>query len=222
MLKKKRIKIWIAAELILLSSLLCGSAMFTKTLLTHGLYRDLMIQSAIISQIQIGQSVKDVCENLSVSIGKSSNIPVMENIILESRNNIKIKFQTATEMLYPVLKIRRAASYDMTMVAQMVQAEAGNQDLEGMRLVADVILNRVDSPLFPNSVLEVLSQKGQFGPMTDGAYEKAAADVTETVYQAVEMEWDKKNRLDSEVIYFNGTWDNGVNPFKHGDHWFSY
>lgn len=40
---------------------------------------------------------------------------------------------------------------EMAMLAQLVQAEAGNQDLTGKRLVADVVLNRVDSERFPVS-----------------------------------------------------------------------
>lgn len=41
---------------------------------------------------------------------------------------------------------------DMELVAQLVQAEAGNQDLTGKRLVADVVYNRVRDPRFPNTV----------------------------------------------------------------------
>lgn len=36
------------------------------------------------------------------------------------------------------------------------------------------------------------------------------------------MEWERETRLDKEVLYFNGVYENGKNPFKHGDHWFSY
>lgn len=112
------------------------------------------------------------------------------------------------------------------MVALMVCAEAGNQDLDGMRLVADVILNRVDSDKFPdqNTVEDVLFAEGQFGPISDGRYWEMGwvIDDYPDVYKAVEMEWDREDRLDQNVLYFNTTWDNGKNPFQHGDHWFSY
>lgn len=63
---------------------------------------------------------------------------------------------------------------EMRMVAQLVQAEAGNQDLTGKRLVADVVLNRVDSERFPNTVEEVIFQKNpvQFGVTVDGAFDR--------------------------------------------------
>ena len=115
---------------------------------------------------------------------------------------------------------------DMEMVALMVCAEAGNQDLDGMRLVADVILNRVDSSRFPdqNTVEDVLFSMGQFGPISDGRFWDMGwiIDDHPDVYKAVEMEWDRETRLDQNVLFFNTSWDNGKTPFKHGDHWFSY
>lgn len=110
----------------------------------------------------------------------------------------------------------------MEYLAIIVYAEAGNQDLDGMRLVADVVLNRVDSDEFPDTVYDVIYQPGQFGPAYSGGFEKAAWNVSEDAFKAAEMEWDRETRLDQNVLYFNTTWDNGANPFKHGDHWLSY
>lgn len=111
---------------------------------------------------------------------------------------------------------------DMAFLAQLVQAEAGDQGLEGMRLVADVVLNRVDSDQFPDTLEEVIYQKKQFGPMVNGAFEKAGWNMSEDAYKAVEMEWDRETRLNAGILYFNTSWDNGTDPFKVGDHYFSY
>ena len=51
---------------------------------------------------------------------------------------------------------------EVTMIAAIIQCEAGNQSDRGQRYVADSILNRVDSPWFPNTVLEVINQPGQY------------------------------------------------------------
>lgn len=113
---------------------------------------------------------------------------------------------------------------EMAMLAQLVQAEAGNQDLTGKRLVADVVLNRVDSEKFPNTIEEVIFQNNpvQFGVTVDGVFERVRGDVSEECFEAVRMEWERETRLDGEVMYFNTVHENGKNPFKHGDHWFSY
>lgn len=113
---------------------------------------------------------------------------------------------------------------EMEMLAQLVQAEAGNQDLTGKRLVADVVLNRVESEKFPNTIEEVIFQKNpvQFGVTVDEAFEKAKSEISEECFEAVRMEWERDTRLYKEVLYFNTVHENGKNPFKHGDHWFSY
>ena len=111
---------------------------------------------------------------------------------------------------------------EMELVAQLVQAEAGNQDLMGKRLVADVVLNRVDDPRFPNTVEEVIFQKDpvQFSVTTNGAFDEARWHIDEETYEAVLMEYE--NRTNSGILYFSTTPCNGTNHFKHGDHWFGY
>ena len=59
-------------------------------------------------------------------------------------------------------------------LCRIVEAEAGGEDYVGKKLVAEVVLNRVDSPNFPNTVEEVVFQKTggmyQFSPISDGRY----------------------------------------------------
>ena len=47
-------------------------------------------------------------------------------------------------------------------MAKVVHHEAANQSLQGQLAVAQLILNRVKSPLFPKSVCSVVNQPGQF------------------------------------------------------------
>jgi RHS repeat-associated protein len=48
------------------------------------------------------------------------------------------------------------------LLARLVYAEAGGEGSLGMAAVASVVMNRVASPQFPNTVKEVIHQKGQF------------------------------------------------------------
>lgn len=111
---------------------------------------------------------------------------------------------------------------DMELIAQLVEAEAGNQDLMGKRLVVDVILNRVDSEKFPNTVEEVIFQDDQFSVIKNGRFDEAAWHMSEDSFKAVEMEY--KNRTNKKILYFNGwrlKWmDDEI--FKHQDHWFGW
>ncbi len=58
---------------------------------------------------------------------------------------------------------------DYQILLKIVQAEAGVCDQKGKILVADVILNRVRSSEFPNSIEAVVFQRGQFSPVRDGS-----------------------------------------------------
>lgn len=53
---------------------------------------------------------------------------------------------------------------DAYLLACLVACEAGNQPYEGKLAVANVVLNRVASSIFPNSIKGVIYQSGQFGP----------------------------------------------------------
>lgn len=58
---------------------------------------------------------------------------------------------------------------EVLMLAAIVYREAGNQCYEGRLAVANVVLNRVKSPRFGNSVREVLIAPGQFAGTADAA-----------------------------------------------------
>ena len=98
-----------------------------------------------------------------------------------------------------------------------VQAEAGNQDERGIRLVTDVILNRVASSKFPNTVEGVVYAPGQFSVVYNGGLTKAKQNLSNDVKAIVESEMSRENRLNTDILYFNNS-DNG--GWKYGGHWF--
>ena len=110
---------------------------------------------------------------------------------------------------------------EMELISQLVEAEAGNQDFEGKCLVVDVVLNRVESPDFPNTVEEVIFQEGQFSVTTNGAWERAAYNMKESDYAAVSYEIEMHSNKD--ILYFNNTKNvsGKGTPFKVGGHWFN-
>ena len=110
---------------------------------------------------------------------------------------------------------------EMEMIAQLVMAEAGNQDLIGQRYVVDVVLNRVDSDVFPDTVEEVIFQENQFSVIENGAFDEAGWTITEECYEAVELEYEE--RLNYDILYFSrGKSKYASNHFKHQDHWFGW
>lgn len=88
----------------------------------------------------------------------------------------------------PVYKL---CDEDMEALCRIVEAEAGSEDAEGKLLVANVVLNRVQSDAFPDSVKEVVfqSEKGvcQFSPVSNGRYYqvRVSEETKEAVSRAV-------------------------------------
>ena len=54
-------------------------------------------------------------------------------------------------------------------LSHIIHAESGNQPLAGKIAVGNVVLNRVNSPLFPDTVYEVVFQRNQFTPVSNGS-----------------------------------------------------
>lgn len=59
---------------------------------------------------------------------------------------------------------------DVALLAAILQCEAGSYD--GMLAVATVIMNRVASPAYPNTLRAVIYQSGQFAPTWNGSLNK--------------------------------------------------
>ena len=59
-------------------------------------------------------------------------------------------------------------SDDLFWLSRVIYTESGNQPLEGMMAVGNVILNRVKHPAFPDTIEGVLAQKNQFTTYQSG------------------------------------------------------
>lgn len=108
----------------------------------------------------------------------------------------------------------------LELLAICVQAEAGNQSLTGRRMVADVILNRVDDPDFPDTIEGVITQRNQFSSYWDGGMDRVYEPDKLTI-RAVQMELE--HRSYPGLIYFRtGRYSKYGTPWrKVGDHYFS-
>ena len=56
------------------------------------------------------------------------------------------------------------------MLAALVECEAGGESYDGQLAVASVVVNRVKSGAFPNTVSGVIYQGGQFSPVASGRF----------------------------------------------------
>lgn len=57
---------------------------------------------------------------------------------------------------------------ELRLLAALIYCEAGNQSYEGMVAVGAVVMNRVKSPAYPNTIYSVIYASGQFSPAMSG------------------------------------------------------
>lgn len=78
------------------------------------------------------------------------------------------------------LIVSEGASYigttDEMLLAALIQCEAGNQPYEGQVAVGAVVMNRVNSAAYPNSIAGVIYASGQFTPTKSGRVEQLAVN----------------------------------------------
>ena len=117
---------------------------------------------------------------------------------------------------------------DYNVLLRIVQAEAGNCDIEGRVMVANVILNRVESGSFPNTITKVVYQKHQFSPVSNGSIKRCR--VTSETVEAVDRALAGEDLTDGALYFMNRRASSKKNAnwfdrhleflFKHGNHEF--
>lgn len=95
-----------------------------------------------------------------------------------------------------------AGTSDIQLMARAINGEARGEPYEGQVAVGAVILNRVKSSQFPNTIAGVIYQSGAFTAVADGQINAPISEGS-TVYKAAQ---DAKNGWDPTggcIYYFN-------------------
>lgn len=85
------------------------------------------------------------------------------------------KASQTTEITTVQKEAAEATADDVTLLAAIIQCEAGNEVYEGQLAVGAVVMNRVRAAGYPGSVYEVIYQKSQFPPAGAGLVAKVIA-----------------------------------------------
>ena len=94
--------------------------------------------------------------------------------------------QTTTTSTAPGNSLAASADEE-TLLAALIQCEAGGCGVECMTAVAAVVINRVHSGSYPNTIYGVIYQRGQFGPASSGRLEQRLANgVSSSARQAAQ------------------------------------
>jgi len=101
-----------------------------------------------------------------------------------------------------VSAVSTSQTSDIQLLARAINGEARGEPYEGQVAVGAVILNRVKSSSFPNTIAGVIYQPGAFTAVSDGQINQYIAE-NSTVYKAARDAlngWDPTNGC---IYYFN-------------------
>lgn len=93
-----------------------------------------------------------------------------------------------------------ANSNDIKLLARIISGEARGEPYLGQVAVGAVVLNRVESPSFPNTISGVIFQPKQFTAVTDGNFDKP---VPESCYRAARDALNGNDPTGGCLYYFD-------------------
>lgn len=112
------------------------------------------------------------------------------------------------------------ADGDRYLLANLIYCEAGNQPYEGQVAVGAVVMNRVMSSVFPDTVVGVIYQNKQFSPVASGRLALALAEgrATEACYRAADAAMSGQTTV-GNCLFFRTPID-GLTGIQIGGHIF--
>ncbi len=110
-----------------------------------------------------------------------------------------------------------ASASEQELLAALIYCEAGNQPYEGQVAVGAVVMNRVRSGSFPDTITDVIYQSGQFTPAMTGWLDSvlASGGYTDSARQAAADALAGSNPI-GDCLYFSA----GGSGYQLGDHFF--
>ncbi|MCJ8007117.1 cell wall hydrolase [Lederbergia wuyishanensis] len=135
-----------------------------------------------------------------IYIGEVLRIPNKTKVLATQLSKPKVE-TLENKLAKPVVSISQK---EKDLFARLVEAEAKGESYKGKVAVATVVLNRVDSPLFPDTITGVIKQvvgnSYAFSPVKNGEINKPAS---EDAKRAVEEALLRNDRLNDSIYFYN-------------------
>lgn len=140
--------------------------------------------------IQYGDGIAYVsAQYVEVALSTGTGITVEEEqaIIAKQKAEEEAKKAEQAKKAATTQKAAVEASYDeVTILGALIQLEAGNECYDGQVAVGAIVMNRVRSGSYPNSISDVVYQRGQFS-VRDRVAGVAAGGVKSSCLQAAQQ-----------------------------------
>lgn len=153
--------------------------------------------------------------DLVLTFMETTPFEIPEPTMLETPTEMPTEAPVEAEPVRPDSNAISVSETDYILLCNAVAHEAGSNSISAVdkAKVVEVIMNRVNSPKYPNSVYEVLTQKYQFtGSSSYVNLGSFSGKVTDLVREAVDMYLADPNQFADGYLSFHG--DGVRNYFK--------
>lgn len=221
----------VAASMTLLTGF---TSLAAETDMTDDL-RSIHVQSASEMQTETFEDANETDDNAMLDDLAREEIWNFTEIVNDVQRNAVNETKTAAQEAYDaylkkVEEEKRAAEEaaraareqavresEQELLAALIFCEAGNQPYDGQVAVGAVVMNRVRSGSFPNTITDVIYQSGQFTPAMTGWLDSVLASdgYTDSAMQAAADALSGSNPI-GDCLYFS----TGGGGYQLGDHYF--
>ena len=197
--------------------------------------RSIYVQSASEMQTETFEDANETDDNAMLDDLAREEIWNFTEIVNDVQRNAVNETKTAAQEAYDaylkkVEEEKRAAEEaaraareqavresEQELLAALIFCEAGNQPYDGQVAVGAVVMNRVRSGSFPNTITDVIYQSGQFTPAMTGWLDLVLASdgYTDSAMQAAADALSGSNPI-GDCLYFS----TGGGGYQLGDHYF--
>lgn len=148
---------------------------------------------------EIESTEQEMEENENLLAEQNENIAALQKELNEEKRLSELANNSAWRNISQV----SYAGGDRDLLAAIIYCEAGNQSYEGQLAVGAVVMNRVRSSVFPDSIVGVIYQNKQFSPVASGRLALALANgsATESCYQAADAAMAGQNNVGSCLFF---------------------
>ncbi|MDD2970466.1 MAG: cell wall hydrolase [Lachnospiraceae bacterium] len=195
---------------------------------------DKMQEEAKEQQAKVSQLINQTSDHI---VGYANQISDAERVALAYENKIKeqesniaaLKKQYEQELAMSRLAAQSAkrdisevafAEGDLKLLATIIYCEAGGEPYAGKLAVGAVVINRLLSSVYPDTVVGVIYQRKQFSPVGSGRFDLALANgtATQSCYQAAQEAMSGATNV-GNCVYFR-TPIEGLTGIQIGGHIF--
>lgn len=173
--------------------LVLGNLIFMLGFLCLKNVESLRLQSQPANQLKLELELEELEEKAKEVLQVTNSSAVMSDNLFSAQGLGIMEMTVSGQRIVDYDLVEQEHGYKLSdeereVLLRIVEAEAGSEDEDGRLLVANVVLNRMNSEVFPDTVAEVVFQQSmgvtQFSPVASGRY--YTVEISEKTIEAVE------------------------------------